>query len=215
METVAARIYNAIKEQIIDGRYEPGARLVEQSIATEFESSRTPVREAMRQLVSDGFVVFKPNSGTMVRQWTTQQIAEVFDLRALIESQIAALAAQHISTAEIDLLIHLQNQIEINGPDIQGENTARIAPLNREFHRIIAEASQNERLLAMLANAIEAPIVQQTFRRYTQIHLARSFSHHRELIDAFKKRDSAWSKSIMASHIYSAKHSLIGADCHD
>ena len=62
METVAARIHGAIKEQIIEGRYPPGARITEQNVAAEFSTSRTPVREAMRQLVADGFVRFKPNA---------------------------------------------------------------------------------------------------------------------------------------------------------
>ena len=66
----------------------------------------------------------------------------------------------------------------------------------------------------MLAKAIEVPIVQQTFRRYSARHLARSFGHHRELIDALRERDGAWAKSVMASHIHSAKHSLIGERDH-
>ena len=74
METVASRIYGAIKLQIIDGRYAPGARITEKNIAQEFNTSRTPVREAMRQLVADGFALFKPNSGTVVRQWTPGQV---------------------------------------------------------------------------------------------------------------------------------------------
>jgi DNA-binding GntR family transcriptional regulator len=210
METVATRIYSAIKEQIIDGRCAPGARLTEQNIAAEFDSSRTPVREAMRQLVADGFAVFKPNSGTVVRQWTPAQMKEVFDLRVLLEGEIAALAARHITEADIAQLERLQDDIEAGGADVRAENTARIGPLNREFHRIVAEASHNERLVAMLAKAIEVPIVQQTFRRYTASHLARSFGHHRELIDALRERDGDWAKSVMASHIHSAKHSLIG-----
>lgn len=214
METVAARIYNAIKEQIIDGHYAPGARLTEQHIAAEFDSSRTPVREAMRQLVADGFALFKPNSGTVVRPWTLAQMTEVFDLRVLIESEIAALAAQHIAQSDLDQLVHLQDNIEALGPDVRPDNTARIGPLNREFHRIIAQASHNQRLVAMLANAIEIPIVQQTFRRYSGRQIARSFGHHRELIDALRARDGAWAKSVMASHIYSAKHSLLGEHSH-
>ena len=72
METTASRIYSSIKEQIINGHYAPGERLTEQSIAAEFSTSRTPVREAMRQLVADGFADFKPNSGTSVRRWTPE-----------------------------------------------------------------------------------------------------------------------------------------------
>ena len=74
METVASRIYAAIKLQIIDGRYASGDRITEKNVAQEFNTSRTPVREAMRQLVADGFALFKPNSGTVVRSWTPEQV---------------------------------------------------------------------------------------------------------------------------------------------
>lgn len=214
METVSARIYSAIKEQIIDGRYAPGARLTEQNIAAKFRSSRTPVREAMRLLVADGFAVFKPNSGTTVRNWTPAQMDEVFDLRVLIESEVAGQAAQHIRESDIAIMMTLQDDIEARGGDVSLDNTARVGRLNREFHRVLAEASQNERLVTMLASAIEVPIMQQTFRRYNSQQLSRSFGHHRELIDALRVHDSAWAKSVMASHIHSAKHSLIGHTQH-
>ena len=211
METVASRIYGAIKAQIIDGRYAPGARITEKNIAAEFNTSRTPVREAMRQLVADGFALFKPNSGTVVRQWTPAQVREVFDLRVIIESEIASLAAEHMKPADIAALRQLQDAIEAQGTDTDAGNTARIGPLNREFHHVIAQASRNGRLVSMLANAIEVPIVQQTFRRYSAQQLARSFGHHRELIDAFSARDGAWARCVMGSHIHSAKHTLLGS----
>lgn len=210
MKSVAAVIYNAIKERIIDGRCPPGSRLTEQYIAAEFNSSRTPVREAMRQLVADGFATFKPNSGTVVRQWTKPQMEEIFDLRILIESQIAGLAAAHITALDVDNLQRLQDQIELNGTDTSGENTLRIGPLNREFHKIISQASQNERMVAMLANAIEVPITQRTLRHYSEAQLARSFGHHREMIDALQAGNGDWARSVMASHIHAAKHSLLG-----
>lgn len=210
METVASRIYSAIKEQIIDGHYAPGARITEQNIAAEFNTSRTPVREALRQLVADGFALFKPNSGTVVQQWTPERVREIFELRVLIESEIASLAAAKISDADIDALRKIQDDIEAHSTDTASENTARVGRLNREFHRVIAQASRNQRLVSMLANAIEVPIVQQTFRRYSAQQLARSFSHHRELIDAFRAHDSAWAKSVMACHIHSAKNTLLG-----
>lgn len=214
METVASRIYGAIKVQIIDGRYAPGARITEENIAQEFNTSRTPVREAMRQLVADGFALFKPNSGTVVRDWTPEQVREVFDLRVLLESEIASLAAVRMTPSDIATLLRLQDAIEARGTDIDASNTARIGPLNREFHGVIAQASQNSRLVATLSNAIEVPIVQQTFRRYSAAQLARSFGHHRELIDAFTLHDSAWARCVMGSHIHSAKQTLLGTTPH-
>lgn len=221
METVASRIYSAVKQQIIDGRYVPGARITEQQVAAEFRSSRTPVREAMRLLVANGFAVFKPNSGTVVRDWSRAQMQEIFDLRVLIESEIASSAAQHITDAELAELIRLQDRIEAHGArtargrrrpvgtDGSLEPVESIGPLNREFHRLIARASRNERLAAMLASAIEMPIVQQTFRRYTRRQLERSFGHHRELIDAFAAHDAAWARSVMSCHIHAARQAML------
>lgn len=212
METVASRIYQAIKDQIIEGRYPPGMRITEQNIAAEFNSSRTPVREALRVLAADGFLVFTPNSGTVVREWVPDQVRELFDLRSLIESEIAGLAAQKISSKDLDKLKALQDQIEIHGALATTENANRISPINREFHQTVAQAGKNERLVLMLASAIEIPIVQQTFRRYSEKELRRSFSHHRELIDAFQARDSFWAKAVMSCHIHAAKHVLLGRD---
>ncbi len=209
--TMAHQIYLVVKERIVDGRYRQGARLTEQQLAAEFETSRTPVREAMRRLAADGFVIFKPNSGTMVRTWSAEEIRQIFELRVLIEGEIAELAARHITAAQVGQLRALQDDMERQGVDTSATNTARIGPLNREFHRVIASASHSERLVATLAGAIEMPIVQRTFRTYSPDELQRSFRQHREMIDAFAAHDSGWARSIMGCHIHAAKHTLLAA----
>lgn len=215
METVATRIYSAIKEQIIEGRYPPGSRITEQNVATEFQTSRTPVREAMRLLVADGFVLFKPNSGTVVREWTVEQMRQVFEARILIESEIAAAAATHVTDGEVVQLRRLQDEIEACVTTLRGGDTSPIGRLNRDFHRLLGQASHNERLVGMLATAIEIPIVQQTFRRYTSAQLQRSFGHHRELIDAMAVRDPSWARSVMSCHIHSAMHAMLAGTSHE
>lgn len=212
--TVAHQLHAIVKERIIDGTYGPGMRLTEQQMAAEFNTSRTPVREAMRLLTADGFVIFKPNSGTIVRTWSSAQIAEIFELRVLIEGEIAGHAARHIEPDEIAQLQALQDDIESGGPDPSEANAARIGRLNRDFHRVIAQASRHERLIATLANAIELPIVQRTFRTYTVDQLRRSFGQHRELIDAFQVHDAGWAQCTMSCHIHSAKHTLLRANEH-
>lgn len=201
-------MYAAIKEQIIVGGFAAGVRLTEEGLATQFGTSRTPVREALRMLVADGFLDFKRNSGTFVRQWSVAEITEIFDLRLVLESEISGLAAARISPAEIAELQQLQDAIEEQGTCLTEENLSRISTLNREFHRVIAGASQSARLIAMLSNAIEIPIVQRTFRHYDAKHLERSFHHHRELIDAFHAHDTQWARSIMYCHISSAKKTM-------
>lgn len=209
--TNAGHAYSHIKVRLIRGEFAPGMRLTEQQFASDVGSSRTPVREALRRLVAEGLLEFKPNVGTFVRTWTIKEIGELFDLRVLLESEVAAAAAENIAADEIDHLSALQDRVESNGVDLAIGNLGRISELNREFHRIIAQASNNPRLVSMLANAIEQPIVQQTFRRYSTTGLQRSFFQHRELVDAFRARDRLWAADAMRCHIRAAKHALLGS----
>lgn len=207
--TAPHAIYAVVRERIIDGIYKPGQRLTEQSFADEFCSSRTPVREAMRMLVAEGYADFRPNSGTVVRTWTLEEILEIFSLRARLEGDLCGHAALHISAAEIEELEQLQQEIERNGPDSGEENATRVGRLNRRFHDIIAAASAQERTVSVLAKAIEVPIVHRTFRSYDAAQMQRSFYQHRELIDAFKAHDREWAVSVMRSHIHAAKNTIL------
>jgi DNA-binding GntR family transcriptional regulator len=207
--TAPRRIYEVIKERIIDGTYRPGQRLTEQSFADEFEASRTPVREAIRLLASEGYVLFKPNSGSIVRTWSAEQILEIFRLRATLEAEICGYAALYIEADQIEQLRILQDAIELKGTDNSEANTSRVGPLNRAFHDLIAQASRQERMVSMLAKAIEVPVVHRTFRSYSSEQMQRSFYQHRELIDAFKAKDREWAVSVMRCHIHAAKNAIL------
>ena len=207
--SAADQAYAYVRERLIAGRYESGTRLTEWMIAGELGTSRTPVREAMRRLVGDGYLKFRPNYGTFVESWSAKEIGELFDLRGLLESEIAGQAATRVSAQQLDHLVSLQDQIEANGADLGHDNLARIALLNRDFHQTIALASDSARLVRMLTNAIEAPVVQQTFRRYDQAQLQRSFHHHRELIDAFRVGDSAWAHAAMSCHVRAGRFAML------
>lgn len=203
--TSAGDAYEILRARLARGEFRAGMRLTEEQLAAELHVSRTPVREALRRLVSDGLVRFVPNVGTFVASWSDEDIRDLFDLRVLLESSIAGLAAQRITEPDIDALRRIQDQIEAQGADIGADNLARIAGLNREFHRVVSAASGNARMTEMLANAIEIPIVQQTFARYTPAQLTRSFGHHREVIDAFVARDAEWARDVMSCHVRAAR----------
>lgn len=208
--SAAEQVYAYVRERVISGDFAAGTRLTEWQIADAMGTSRTPVREAMRRLVGDGFLRFQRNYGTFVDTATPKEIGELFDLRALLESEVAGAAARGISAAQLHQLTSLQEQIERNGPDLGRDNLARIAALNRDFHLVIAQASNSPRMVSMLTNAIEAPVVQQTFRRYTEMQLQRSFHHHRELIDAFRAGDSSWARDAMSCHVRAARFAILG-----
>lgn len=208
--SAAEQAYAYVRERVISGDFAAGTRLTEWQIADALGTSRTPVREAMRRLVSDGFLRFQRNYGTFVGSFTPKDTGELFEARALLEAEIAAAAARHITAAQVEQLAALQDQIEAKGLDLGRHNIARISALNREFHRTIANASDSPRMVAMLTTAVEAPVVQQTFSRYTPAQLQRSFGHHRELVDAFRARDAAWARDAMSCHVRAARFAMLG-----
>lgn len=206
----ADQAYAYVRERVISGDFAAGMRLTEWQIAGALGTSRTPVREAMRRLVGDGVLRFQPNHGTFVGSYSAKEIGELFDLRALLESEVAHAAARNISSEQVAQLKALQDRIEECGLDLGRKNIERIAALNRDFHRLVAQASDSPRMVNMLTNAIEAPVVQQTFGRYTAAQLQRSFHHHRELIDAFTARDGAWARDAMSCHVRAARFAMVG-----
>jgi DNA-binding GntR family transcriptional regulator len=206
----ADQAYAYVRERVISGDFAAGMRLTEWQVADALGTSRTPVREAMRRLVGDGILRFQPNYGTFVGSFTAKEIGELFDLRALLESEVAGAAARSISDEQIERMKAMQDSIEERGVDLGRKNIERIAAHNREFHRIIAQASDSPRMVKMLTDAIEAPVVQQTFSRYTAAQLQRSFHHHRELIDAFSARDTAWARDTMSCHVRAARFAMLG-----
>ena len=206
----ADQAYAYVRQRVISGDFAAGTRLTEWQIADALGTSRTPVREAMRRLVGDGILRFQPNHGTFVGTYSAKEIGELFDLRALLESEVACAAAGNISAQQLSQLVALQDRIEERGIDLARKNIERIGLLNREFHRVIANASDRPRMVGMLTNAIEAPVVQQTFARYSAAQLQRSFHHHRELIDAFTAHDSAWARDAMSCHVRAARFVMVG-----
>ena len=200
--SAADQAYSYVRERVISGDFAAGTRLTEWQIADALGTSRTPVREAMRRLVGDGFLRFQRNYGTFVGTYTAKEIGELFDVRALLESEVAGAAARGISAMQLERLTILQAQIEEAGRRSGPRNNlARIATLNRDFRLVVAQASDSPRMVNMLTNAIQAPVVQQTFGRYSEGQLQRSFHHHRELIDAFRTGTASWARDAMSCHV--------------
>jgi DNA-binding GntR family transcriptional regulator len=199
------KAYLMVRDRIVRGVYSPGLRVTEQEIANATGVSRTPVREALRRLQADGFVNVVPNAGAVVTQWTDNNMRDVFELRALLESYGAQRAAERITPAGVLELKKLaERQYEESVRQAPGY-IERIGEVNSRFHRSLQEFSGNARLVAMLPALIEAPLVLRTFSRYEHSDLVRSASHHLEIVSALEARNGDWAASVMRSHILAAQ----------
>ena len=101
IKTIRNQVYQILKDDICEGRFAPGQWLQENELAERLCVSRSPIREALRQLASDGLVVEIPNKGVFVKEFTARDIEEIFDLRVLLEDYAISKLQHHLTTADM------------------------------------------------------------------------------------------------------------------
>ncbi len=195
-----------LRMAIIDGRLGPGTRLKEEELARELGISRTPVREALLLLQAEGLVTSSPNRGATVRSYAADEIADMYELRALLEGHAARRAAERISQAEIMRL---------------EESNARFATLrvaddaddlireNLNFHQIVLVAAGSERLAGMVMKTIELPLVYKSYHWYSPEQKLISEHYHQQLTHALSAREAERAELIMKEHVFEARDFLI------
>jgi DNA-binding GntR family transcriptional regulator len=208
MSNATEATYRTLRDAILDGDYALGSRLGEVELATSLGVSRTPVREALRRLSADGLVEVLPNRGARVVLWTEEDLNEIYELRALLESYGAARAAERITAADLNELSELCDEMSRVSSPGASQDLDKLSELNAQFHALILRAADSRRLHAMIGAVVQVPLVLRTFHRYSEPALGRSQGHHRELVSALTARDSQWARSVMSSHVLAARHVL-------
>jgi DNA-binding GntR family transcriptional regulator len=209
LTTSSERAYIEIQRQIINGELPMGAHLGEVELAESLETSRTPIREALRRLAADGLVEIQSNRGARVASWTSKDVNEIFVLRALLEGHGASLAAARITDDELEHLEELYAEMDRLLPERDGPGVGRLNTVHREFHEGILEAAHSPRLTNLVSAVVQMPLIQRTFRRYTEEGIRRSRIHHRELLSALRARDPDWAAAVMHAHLHSARMEVL------
>jgi DNA-binding GntR family transcriptional regulator len=192
------------------GRFIGGTRLKEMDLAVELKASRTPIREALMQLQSDGLVTLLPHRGAVVCPLTEKDVEDAFQLRALLEGYGASQAAHQITPAQVDSLERLCYEMErLPVRNHHPSNMARLLDFNDQFHRIVIQASGNCRIAIALRAVMEIPRVYRMYYWRADHERQRSFVYHREMVDAFRKGDALWAEATMKSHIHAARDYLL------
>jgi len=211
MSRASDRVYEAIRSMILSGELPAGAQVVEGALAEKCGVSRTPVREALGRLEADLLVVRTDTQRSFVADWSLNDVADAFELRAMLEGLAARRAAERMTDAALERIRLANRQIAVAigkaSPDVVG-----FLEGNRDFHAVILEVADSRRLAALLVTLIEQPVVWRTAHHYGREALHRSHGEHEELIAAFERRDGAWAEAIMTSHILRAFHAY--ADAH-
>ncbi|QGG48692.1 GntR family transcriptional regulator [Heliorestis convoluta] len=203
-------VFENLREAIIEGVLKPGERLMEIQLAEEMGVSRTPVREAIRKLELEGFIVMVPRKGAYVAGISVKDITDVFELRAALEALAAGLAAQRITEAEIEelerLLVHTSGSSSSKQFDLEVLVAGDIS-----LHDIIYKASRNQRLVQNINHLREQL---QRLRTTSLAHPGRmreAWEEHRKIVEAISERNVTLAQTLAWEHIENAENSVLEA----
>lgn len=199
-------VLEAIREAIKNGALQPRERLMEIQLADELGVSRTPVREALRKLELEGFIVMVPRKGAYVSDLSMKDIADVFEIRAALEGLAGALAAERITEEELETMERLLVE---KGEAINLDDIDKLVAVDTRFHEAMYQASRNDRLTAIISNLREQI---QRFRLTSLSVPGRkqdSLIEHRGLLEAIQARDIQLARQLAQEHIENAENVLI------
>ncbi|MGI9659738.1 MAG: GntR family transcriptional regulator [Gaiellaceae bacterium] len=208
MSNASATATEAIRGAILDGRLAPGSRLKEEQLAAELGISRTPIREALLVLQTDGLVEAAPNRGATVRSYAPADLDELYQLRGLLEGHAARIAAERIAPPA---LCELSESCERFDAFRDADDPGALAAENQLFHETILAATGSDRLISMVKKVVEVPLVYRSFLWYSDEQRLISAHYHRQIAAALNARDAERAESIMKAHVHEARDFLVAA----
>ncbi len=203
--------HERLRAWVLDGTLEMGQRLNVVQLARALESSRTPVREALSRLTAEGFATFVPNRGHFVVVYTAERVAQIYGVRAVIESEAARLAARQglspANTAALEAIIAHIDQLLV--PVCDEPRRLELAGLNHSFHEAIYARCGNDELRRLIVQVTRVPRAIRHYFRFSQEQLQDSNRAHRVILKALVDRDGDRAAAAMREHIWSARDRML------
>jgi len=197
------KILETIRDAILKGKMKPGERVSEPDLAERFGISRTPIREAFRQLESEGYLKVIPRKGAVVASLSERDVEEFYAIKIILEGFAARMAAEKLTDKEIERLESINERLQQIANEGNVKNFFRV---HNEFHEVFIKAAGNDKLQEMINQLV------MKFKRLRLASLSQpgrmetSVEDHRNMIQAFKKHDGDRADSLV-------RHSAtIGAD---
>ncbi len=198
-------VLERLRKAIMNGSFQPGDRLVETSIAEGMGVSRTPVREAFRQLEIEGLAENVPRRGTIVKGISKTDILEIYEIREVLEGLVFRLACTNISESE---LLDLKEKISKMEQCIDNNDIKEYWRLHGEFHDVILYWSKNNRLIDQMKQIYEYLSKLRNFTLVMNKRRKVAMEEHKALIKAFEKKDEILAEQIGREHTINAKKFL-------
>lgn len=199
----AEHAYEQLLNAILSGELKPGSRIRETELAEWLAISRTPVREAIRRLESEGLICSAGHRGMTIAELDYQAVMELYQMRAVLEASAASLAAKHASEAEIYSLRELFQQEQ------QQQDPAAQAQANRAFHNAIYHAAHNRYLLKSLNGLRDAMALLGATTYVLPSRSESALAEHLRILEAIENGDSLAAEQAAHDHIRAAQQARI------
>ncbi len=204
IQSVREKTYSLLRKQLLTGQFPPNERLTEESLARKLGVSRTPVREALHKLELEGLVQTTGSRGFCVPEESTEDMNELFEIRAILEGHALACVCEIIADEDIQILEKLVQRAE---HAFQSEEITRVFEYNTQFHDQLYGLiiSQKPRLFSLIEDMREYVL---RYRKNTLVHqrgARRSIAGHKKILLALELGNPSLCEQIMRNHVYEAK----------
>jgi DNA-binding GntR family transcriptional regulator len=195
-----------IRQAILEGRLHPGEPLREERLAADLAISRTPIREALLILQTEGLVEAAPKRGSVVRSYTPAEIADLYETRAMVEGYASGRAARFVTDSDLELLRQSCTRFEAL---LDEHDVVPLVKENLAFHGVILGAA-NSPSLAHLVNAVtRVPLIYRSYYHYSSKGKEIALHYHQRIARALGKRDAVRAEALMREHIFEARDVLV------
>jgi len=203
--SLGSRVFHTIRENILSGEYQPNEELKEKSIGEELGVSRTPVREALRQLELEGLVSIIPNKGAYVVGITRKDMQDIYEIRGRLEGLCANWAASNITKEQLDELDEIVFLAEFHA---KKGNAEQLVELDDKFHETLYKASNSKELGRVLSD------FHHYLQRVRKVSLRdverakQSNKEHMMIVEALKERNCELAEKLASEHIFSTASNM-------
>lgn len=206
--SLRGRVFQRLREDILSGVYKDHDELREITIGEELGVSRTPVREALRQLELEGLVTIIPNKGAYVTGISQKDVRDIYKIRSMLEGLCARWATEHISEEQIDQLEEIVFLSEFHLQKKGEGKVAQVSELDGRFHRVLYEASDSRILEHVLSDFHKYVKMARTLSVGAKDRAEKSIKEHREILEAIKRKDADMAEELANRHIINVMENL-------
>lgn len=204
--SLRGRVFHRIREDILSGKYKEHEELKEVAIGEELGVSRTPVREAFRQLELEGLIQMIPNKGAYVTGITTQDVRDIYMIRSYMEGLCARWAAEKISKEQ---LAEMEENIFLSEFHASKGHLEQMAELDNRFHEILYEACDSKMLEHLLRDFHQYVLRVRRKTLAENTRSSQSNKEHRRIMEAIRERDGERAEKLANQHIVNAYENMV------